>query len=272
MKQTVRQAGLAIAVFGVLSMNSSAAADQALRGKNYLCKDAATMQLWDLSGNSELTRHRLLDSESCWKPMAGLHVEIIQKIGRFTKVQYKSNGIVAYAYANDIEPVKPQKPIPESTVVVRVADKLKRVSSLTSTQEAMLMEGRPTVNFYFTAGADSEIEITVPKVMLKTGLNIRASRQRKDGLDVGVRYKKTTGGLGAPDYVTFEIVERNDEKKYLDVRVGGYWNNFDRDKNIDLEIKPSTIRISGDRFIEAIRPHTAKELERPFRDFWGRTT
>jgi len=255
----------------IFCVGNVSAADQALRGKNYLCKDSSTMELWDLASHSELTRHRLLESESCWKPMAGLRVEILQKVGRFVKVRYASNGIEAFAYANDIEAVKPTVTL-EFSLVVRTADKIKAVNSLMKTNEVMLMDGRPTVNLYFSAGQDSEIDLTVPKELLKSGLNIRTSKQRKDGLEVSVRFKKKTGGLGSPDYVTFEVLERNDQQGYLDVRVGGYWNKLDRDKNMDLEIKPSTIRISGKMFLEATRPHTPKELERPFRDYWGKTT
>lgn len=257
-----------IAITISLPITSNAAV--ALQGKNYVCRNASYMQLWD-SASSQLVKHQMLLDETCWKPMKGIHVEVLDRIGKFSRIQYAGNGIVAYAYSSDIAKVIAPPPEPEKTTIVRTLDKVKRVDSMTEDKEVMLMKGKPTVTFFLTS-KDSALELNVVKDVLKTGFKIRAENQQNGSIQVMVRHKKESRGFGSPDYVDFEVVERNDSKKYIDIRVSAYFNKFDREKNKDFELKPATLRISGPQYIEAVRPHTAKELANPFRDSSGRTT
>jgi hypothetical protein len=221
------------------------------------------MQLMD-AATSALVKHQLLLDENCWKPMKGIHVEVLDVIGKFSRIQYSGNGIIAYAYNSDIKAVQKPSAIVKK-VIVRSADKLKSVNNLINGKQVIFLKGKPTVALRFLAGNDSEIEISITKESLRSGLNLKIDNQQGGIMQASVSHKKEQSGLGAPDYVTFEILERNDEKKYLDVRVGGYWYEFRTNKSIDLEIKPVTIRISGAQFNETVRPHTAKELANPFK-------
>lgn len=267
LKDASRRAALAILM--TLPIASSAAV--ALQGKNYVCRNASYMQLWD-SASSQLVKHQMLLDENCWKPMKGIHVEVLDRIGKFSRIQYAGNGIVAYAYSSDIAKVLPPPPEPAKTNIVRTLDKVKQVSSLTEDKEVMLMKGKPTVNLYLTPKGDSTLELTVVKDVLKSGFKIHAENQQNGSLQVSIRHKKDTRGFGSPDYVDFEVLERNDGKKYIDIRVAAYFNKFDRERNKDFELKPAILRISGKQYEEAIRPHTPKELANPFRDSAGRTT
>lgn len=257
------------ALWGAIPVSCNAA--EALQGNNYVCKNASYMQLWD-SASNKLVKHQILLDENCWKPMKGIHVDVLDKIGKFSRIQYRGNGIIAYAYTNDIKTVQPPPPEPAKSTIVRTLDKVKRVNSLTEQKEVMLMKGKPTVNFYLTAGGDTTIELTVVKEILRSGFKIRAENQRNGSIEIAIRHKTLNRGFASPDYIEFEVIERNDAQKYLDIRVSGYVNKFDQDKNKDLELKPATIRIAGPNFSEAIRPHTAQELTKPFRDYSGKTT
>ena len=203
--------------------------------------------------------------------MKGIHVEVLDRIGKFSRIQYAGNGIVAYAYNSDIANVVAPAPEPEKTIIVRTLDKIKRVDSMTEDREVMLMNGKPTVNLLLTT-KDSALELIVVKDVLKTGFKIHAENQQNGAIQISVHHKKESRGFSSPDYVDFEVIERNDVKKYIDIRVSGFFNKFDREKNKDFELKPATLRISGAQYTEAIRPHTAKELAHPFRDSSGRTT
>lgn len=252
---------------------SSVKAAHAFKGNNYACTNASYMQLWD-SAHSQLVKHQILLDENCWKPMKGMHVEILDRVGKFARVRYSGNGIVAYAYMSDLQEVRPDKPVAEKTkiVVSRMVGTSAKVSNLTADREVMLMLGKPTVIIGLVAGSDTTLDITVTKESLVPGFNRRIEGQQNGAIQVSVMHKKQMRGFGKPDYLTFEVISVNREKNYAEIRVGGYWVNFDKEKNIDLEIKPATVRISGAGFAELMRAHTPKELQKPFRDYWGKTT
>jgi hypothetical protein len=259
-----------IALTTLITLPLATNAAVALQGKNYVCRNASYMQLWD-SATSQLVKHQILLDENCWKPMKGIHVEVLDRIGKFSRIQYAGNGIVAYAYSSDIAKVVAPPPEPAKTIIVSTLDKVRRVDSMTEDKEVMLMKGKPTVTFFLTS-KDSALELNVVKDVLKTGFKIHAENQQNGSIQIMVRHKKESRGFGTPDYVDFEVIERNDAKKYIDIRVSGYFNKFDRERNKDFELKPATLHISGAQYTEAIRPHTPKELANPFRDSSGRTT
>ena len=268
--KNVRFLVLAVALSAPWSFVKAA---HSFRGGNYACTSAAYMQLWD-SAQSSLVKHQILLDENCWKPMKGMHVDVLDRIGKFARVRYSGNGIVAYAYMSDLQEVRPEKPAVEKpkNVVSRTVGKAVKVTSLTTDHEVMLMMGKPTVMINLLAGNDTTFQLTVTKESIVTGFSKRIEEQQNGAIQVSLAHKKQMRGFGKPDFLTFEVIAVDRSKSYADIRVGGYWHNFDKERNIDLEIKPSTIRISGAAFAELIRPHTSKELEKPFRNYFGKTT
>jgi hypothetical protein len=253
---------------------ASEASQYVLQGKAHVCKSAAYMQLWDLA-QDPLTRHRLEKDESCWKPMGGLRVVVVEWVGKFALIRYMSNGVGGYTYVSNLKKAPNADTASERAPdVVRTAGALKAVNSLTPQREVMLINGRPSVNLTITAGPDTEVELSIDKEILKTGFKATINRQKASGMTVSVRHRKQAHGLGSEDSLTFEVVERDDALKVLAVRLSGQWTNLlgNDDRRFNLRLEPATIRITAQQFMETVRPHTNKELARPFKDFHGRTT
>ena len=64
-----------------------------LRGNNYACDNPSKMNLVDISRDSELIRHEMLQKNYCWKTVPGLRVTVIGQVGRFSHVQHVGNGV-----------------------------------------------------------------------------------------------------------------------------------------------------------------------------------
>jgi hypothetical protein len=195
-----------------------------------------------------------------------LRVDLIESIQKFAQVRYSSNGITAFVYASDLKkaPATATQAAPSSDII-RVVSKLKWANSLLPSKEVLLTEGKPTVHLLFLAGKDTEIELSVVKETLKPGFKATINRQGQSGISLSVKHGKDSRGIGGTDYLTFEVLERDDERKTLGVRLGGSWGGYGRNSNATLKVEPSTVRITGPQFIETVRPHTAKELGHVFK-------
>lgn len=232
-----------------------------LRGKYYACKDAQTMNLWDISVGSPLIRYEMAQKEWCWKSPGGLRANKIGKVGRFMHMQHLNNGMSFFIYANDVGPISPS--LPEKTVPPKtLIQKSVRLLSVKNTSEfgVELKNGKPTVYIYLDAGDGLLVDFGIVKEKVGTGFEQRITSQSNPYLSFGGKCKKTTLSLSKDWHFKIKITEVNIEKRFADLEVSGAWPTCSSDDNLSFELLPSKVRISGKQFDQLIRTHTPKEL------------
>lgn len=257
-----------------LGATSSAAAEDrlALQGRNYACEDPQKMNLWDLSASSPLIRHDMLRKDWCWKTPSGLQVRLVEKLGKFVRLQHLNNQVIFYAYASDVR--KPAAEAPE-----RPAPQVKqaKVANVTSVQfthvrntdpkyGVEMKKAGPAVHVGFKAAPALNVEFNIAKSQLRQGYSERITKQNGPNLSVG---GSCDGNEFLPlkddegDWFAVTIMTLDPEKKRAEFEVSGAWHECASSKRT-YNVAPSRFVVSGKAFDELMRPHTSQEMKKTF--------
>jgi hypothetical protein len=233
-----------------------------------MCGTALQMQLWDTSSSSPLIRHELTTEEKCWSPMEDIHVDVLERIGKFAHIRYLSNSLSGYVYSGALKEVPPSAEskvnTTSHTVLSRDMSRLLIVTNEMNGQPQYIKD-KEAVHLQFAGAKDILLTLTVTKESLKSGAKIKVNNQRGAQMQVSMKFKGQEYGLEPTQYATLEVVDRNDDKGYIDLQAGGYWGMFDRERTKSLELIPVKVRISGQQYKEALREFTVQEMVRALR-------
>jgi hypothetical protein len=258
MMRTIAAMSLSIFVGSV-----GAQQEMELRGNNYACDNPSKMNLWDISRDSELVRHAMLQKDYCWKTIPGLRVTVIEHVGRFSHVQHAGNGVAFYAYRSDLrtpQPPREEKAVPEK-MVERRAVRFVKVAN-TSEYGVTLIRNRPTVSVVVDAGGGLVVDFTIRKDKLESGFESTVSNQRGDAVQVGGKCQGVMLGLDSGDEFTVKVLAVDKARRIAEFEIGGTWNKCNRASALSYRLLPSKFKVEGRSFDELIREHTAKEMQK----------
>lgn len=247
----------------VFAVNAGAQQEMELKGSNYACSNPSKMNLWDLSHDSELVRHEMLQKNYCWKTMPRLRVSVVDHVGRFSHVQHLSNGIAFYVYRSDLRvPQKPheERAKPEMMIERRAVRFLKVVN--TSEYGVTLISNRPTVSVVVDAGGGLLVNFWIRKDKIELGFEATINNQMGDAVQVGGKCQGEILGLGSGDEFTVKVLTIDKVRKIAEFKVGGTWNKCNLAKVLSYRLLPSKFKIEGRNFDELVREHTAKEMQK----------
>jgi hypothetical protein len=254
-----------IGLISLLMLVSSVGAQQEmeLRGNNYACDNPSKMNLWDISRDSELVRHEMLQKNYCWKTVPGLRVTVIDHVGRFSRVQHVGNGVAFYAYRSDLrtpQPPREEKALPEK-MVERRAVRLVKIEN-TSEYGVTLIRNRPTVSVVVDAGGGLVVDFTIRKDKLESGFEATINNQRGDAVQVGGKCQGVILGLDSGDEFSVKVLAVDKVRRVAEFEIGGTWNKCNRASATSYRLLPSKFKVEGRSFDELIREHTAKEMQK----------
>jgi len=259
-----------IAAISLSMLVSSVSAQQQmeLKGNNYACGNASKMNLWDISRNSPLVRHEMLQKNYCWKTASGLRVTVIEHVGQFSHIQYVGNGIAFYAYRSDLrtaQPLREKKPVPEK-IVERRAVRFVKVKN-TSEFGVFLLRNQPTVSILVDAGGGLVIDFNIRKDKLESGFETTIKNQRGDTVRVDGDCKGVSLGLDGDggDEFTVKVLMVDKIRRTAEFEISGIWNKCNHISALSYRLFPSKFKVEGRNFDELIREHTAKEMQKTFR-------
>jgi len=250
-------------LLSVFAANVGAQAVMELKGSNYACGNPSQMNLWDLSRDSALVRHEMLQKDYCWKAVQGLRVSVVDHVGRFSHVQHVSNGISFYVYRSELRMPskhKEEKAAPEK-MVERRSVRFVKVEN-TSAYGVTLIRNRPTVSVIVDAGGGLVVDFTIRKDKLELGFEATINDQRGDSVQVGGTCQGMILVLDSGDEFRVKVLTVDKVRKIAEFEVGGTWNKCDRANALSYRLMPSKFKIEGRSFDELVREHTAKELQK----------
>lgn len=233
-----------------------------LKGKNHACRDASTMNLWHISGDSPLVRYEMTQKNYCWKTVQGLRVREIGEAGQFVHVEYVSNSLSFFTYRSNLGPISIPKTPPPEKIDVRKSVLLRTVSN-TTPYGVVLIGGKPTVEFVIDAGGGLVLDISIVKEKIQSGFEQRITSQYGNSMQVGGRCKNNGSlGLESSDHFQLKVLAVDHVKRYADFEVSGEWHKCDLTRGQSYKLQPSVVRIGGEKFIQLMRKHTDKEMSK----------
>lgn len=244
-----------------IAMSAQADNDSALRGKSAGCNDNHAMNLWDISGDSPLIRNDMLRKGYCFFPtFQGLHVRVIENIGKFSRVANVSNGASYLVYRSDITKVAAPQPI-------KSASNLKlSLTSVKNSDNGSVYSGKggPTVKISMQVAPKFYLDWYIPKSLVRQGYD-ETTRDSKDaGLQIGGNCSGAYVGVSAPEWYRLKIIELDNVRKTAVLEVSGFNKACSLDDHTTYYFENVKINISGRNVDELVRPHTAKELTQLF--------
>lgn len=243
--------------------NVSAQQEMELRGGNYACADPSRMNLWDISRESELVRHQMLQKDYCWKSVPGLRITVVDHIGRFSHVQHVANGISFYVYRSDLR--SPQKAREVKVIPERMVDhRSVRFAKVENTSEygVALIQNRPTVDVVVDAGGGLIVDFTIRKDKLQPGFETTINNQKGDAVQVSGKCESAILGLGSGDDFSVKVLTIDKARKIAEFEISGTWKRCNHVKALSHRILPSRFKIEGKSFDELMREHTEKEMQK----------
>lgn len=254
-----------IAAISLSMLVSSVGAQQEmeLRGNNYACDNPSKMNLWDISRDSELVRHEMLQKNYCWKTVPGLRVIVIDHVGRFARVQQVRNGVAFYAYNSDLKspPLqRAEKPVPER-MVERRSVRFMKIEN-TSKYGVTLIRNRPTVSVVVDAGGGLVVDFTIRKDKLEPGFETTINNQSGDAVRLGGKCQDTILILDGGDEFTVKVLAVDKVRRIAEFEIGGTWNKCNHASALSYRLLPSKFKVEGRSFDELIREHTVKEMQK----------
>lgn len=233
----------------------------AIRNDSYACREATQMNLWDLSSGSPLIRHEMVQKNYCWKVMSGLKVFLIERVGKFARVQFPTGAPAFFTYNSNIRTWKQadSQPPPSTPGVFRSITGLYRVENA-SEYGVELIRKKPTVAIIVLAGSNLQLGFTVVKEVIRTGYTNRITNQRDSAFRAGGYLGKRPLGLGdGIDYAQIRFLLVDTKKRLAEIELEGHW---DLPGTNGVTLRPGRVKISGKQFDDLVRPHTASELSK----------
>jgi len=232
-----------------------------LKGKHYACKDASTMNLWSISGDSELIRYQMLQKDYCWKTIRGLAVTKIGETKQFAHVKSPNNDLDFFVYKSDVGIFRPPAEKPPAVEKTEIRKNVRFLSVQNSTNFGVeIIKGKPTVKVEFDADLNLTVNFSIIKEKLIAGFDERISNHQGPNLIMSGKCKGAYLGLAAPDYFQVKVLAVDRVKRLAEFEVSGRWKNCDPSRSLTFEILPTTFRVDGEQFDQLIRPHTAAEM------------
>lgn len=240
-----------------------------LRGKFAGCQNNQKMGLWDLSADSPLIRNDMLRSNFCFFPtLEGLHVRVLEKIGKFARVENVGNRVMYLVYQNDLTKVIPIK-APEPTKVESSANTRLRLLSVKNTTEGEVYEinGQVTTHIHIQVAPQFQLDLTIPKAALREGFDETVKDQKNPNLQVGGKCGTEFVGVGPPDWYRVKITQLDRAKRIATLEISGSRERCSLSVPKSYQFADSKLILSDAKFDEMMRPHTTKELSKKFQPF-----
>lgn len=241
----------------------------ALRGKFAGCENNQKMGLWDLSADSPLIRNDMLRSNYCFFPtFEGLQVRVLERIGKFARVENVGNRSEYLVYQSDLAKIIPLKP-PEPTKAESTANTRMRLLSVKNTTQGEIYEinGQATVHIHIQAAPKFQLDLRIPKSALREGFDETVRNQKSPNLQIGGKCGVEYVGVGSPDWYRVKVTQLDRAKKIATFEISGSRARCSLDIPNSYQFSDSKLTLSGANFDELMRPHTAKELSKKFQPF-----
>lgn len=238
-----------------------------LRGKSAGCNDNQKMGLWDISSNSPLIRNDMLRSNYCFTPtLDGLKVQVVEHIGKFSRVRNLSNNAEYLVYRSDLRQVQKEAAAPVAKNATNLKPKLRSVTNLIE-GEVYEINSQPTTQLNFIITPNFSLYFSIPKFAIDSSFDEKITNQQNPKLQVGGKCSGAYVGVGYPDWYRLRIIELDDIKKIAKIEISGMISKCSLSNPSSYSFSDSLITISGKNYTELIRPHTAKEMSRVFKPF-----